>query len=75
MFLAVDVYAIGGGLDDGLGVRGSPTSDNGGLTVSAGDDLIMGTICLDEDSPLPLGTSSCDDDDDDERNVRLLWSL
>lgn len=81
--LDADWY-INGGLDDGLGVRGSPTSESGGLsTGSAGEDLIIGTTCFIRPLltllPLPAlellgGTSSCEEEDDDERKVRL-WSL
>uniref|UniRef100_A0A182N558 Uncharacterized protein n=1 Tax=Anopheles dirus TaxID=7168 RepID=A0A182N558_9DIPT len=47
---AIGLVAVGcpnssGGLDVGLGVRGSPTSDSGGLsTGSAGDDFMIGTM-------------------------------
>lgn len=82
---AADWWYISGGLDDGLGVRGSPTSDSGGLsTGSAGDDLMIGTTCFIIPPlllllPLPAlillgGTSSCDEDDEDDKKVRL-WSL
>lgn len=82
--VAADWY-INGGLDEGLGVRGNPTSESGGLsTGSAGEDLMIGTICFIMPPlllllPLPAlpllgGTSSCEEDDEDDRKVRL-WSL
>lgn len=66
-------------------MRGNPTSDSGGLsTGSAGEDLMIGTMCFIMPPlllllPLPAltllgGTSSCDEDDEDDRKVRL-WSL
>lgn len=71
---------ISDGLADGLGVRGSPASENGGglSPISAGDDLISGTVfCID---PQTGGSwSSCDEDDDEDRNARLslllLWLM
>lgn len=79
--VAVADWYINGGLDEGLGVLGRPTSDSGGLsTGSAGEDLMIGTMCFIMPLllllPLPAlallgGTSSCDEDDDDDRKVRL----
>lgn len=79
--VAVADWYINGGLDEGLGVLGRPTSDSGGLsTGSAGEDLMIGTMCFIIPLllllPLPAlallgGTSSCDEDDDDDRKVRL----
>uniref|UniRef100_A0A182JG35 Uncharacterized protein n=1 Tax=Anopheles atroparvus TaxID=41427 RepID=A0A182JG35_ANOAO len=52
-----------GGLEDGLGVLGSPTSDRGGLsTGSAGDDLMIGTISVEANATSrsnPELTRSC----------------
>lgn len=61
-----------GGLLVGDGVRGTPTSDNGGLSMGSDNDVfIFNAIdlckCVDIES-------RCDDDDDDDRN-RLLSIL
>lgn len=71
------------GLAEGLGVRGSPASENGGglSPISAGDDLISGTVCCVDPQPIETGGnwSSCDEDDDEDRNARLslllLWLM